>query len=90
MNFGLEWVVRFKKTVFLQRNKNNVFYFKVFPFHTQKIILGKSTKNNCHATSQKIYVPSFTWSDIAIVGFGYCAFASFCANKNWKLYNANA
>ena len=80
MNFELESVVTLEKTVFLQRNKNNVFYFKVFPFHPQKIIIGKSTKINAHSTSQKIYVPSFTWSYIAFVGFSYCTLITFCAN----------
>ena len=90
MNFELEWVVTIEKTVFLQRNKNNVFYFKVFPFHLQNIIIGKSTKNNCNSTAKEIYIPSFTWTDIAFARFCHCTFATFCANKDRSLRYKNA
>lgn len=87
MNFELDWAVRFKKTVFLPRNKNKVFYFKVFSLHHQITIFGKSTKNKCCPTTTKIYFPSSTWFDIVFVGLRNCAVTAVCSNKNRTICN---
>ncbi len=85
MNFELELAVRFKKTVFLQRNKNKVFILRFFPFYWQNLFIGKSTKNISDSPSQKIYSPSFTWVDTVFVDFCHRTFTTFCANSYWSL-----